>query len=55
MHNDEIEELFLGAIETFPAEIRDAADDWLTQRILAHAALLELVGEDEFDALLKAD
>jgi hypothetical protein len=34
--DDRIFELFLGAIETFPADVRDEAKDWLVTSAAAH-------------------
>jgi len=41
--DDEIRDLFLDAIETFPAGYQAAAEKWLTDRMAAHLLVQEML------------
>ncbi|WP_164937732.1 hypothetical protein [Bradyrhizobium guangxiense] len=51
---DEIEHLFWGAIETFPQDKRDAAKNWLAQRISAFETI-DAAQTDELRASILPD
>ncbi|RXH23314.1 hypothetical protein XH99_31880 [Bradyrhizobium nanningense] len=51
-NDDEIQDLFWTAIETFPEEKRAAAADWLMKRIAALEAIEELENEELRDGIL---